>query len=253
MEDHTEVEVLTVTERNNSKSEDEHVMEPKGKTVSDEEAKKASGEKTSCSKGQSEYEKIRARNIKEREDLLTTLIADVSDYKRDAGIGSRKLSGKRKKGQCQFDNEEQMESRKSKRLALKAKPVVTDSSEEEEAVMKDDSRDGDELIDFREAQCNSDAKFEGTVKRVGSGGEFWAGEAEVLGDRDFRLDEWLLWQGPQRRQLVGEGALSATLRRLLSQPSQPSLPSNLLFASGPCGPRLFLPPFSCQPVPLPLQ
>ena len=105
LEDHTEVEVLTVTERNNSKSEDEHVMEPKGNTVSDEEAKKASGEKTSCSKGQSEYEKIRARNIKEREDLLTTLIADVSDYKRDAGIGSRKLSGKRKKGQCQFDND----------------------------------------------------------------------------------------------------------------------------------------------------
>ena len=207
IEDHAEEEVVAVTM---NESEDQSIQVPLLRTLSDDE------ENTSNYKGQCEYEKIRARNIKEREDILSLVIADVSDYKRNAGIGSIKLPRKRKKEECQSNIEEQKEVRKSVRLATKAKYLEIDWSQEVEEEADKTDNVYDELLEIGEARCNSDAKFEGNVKRVGSSGEFWAGKGKVLEDGEFKLDEWLLWQGPQRRQVVGEGALSASLRRLLS-------------------------------------
>ena len=47
--------------------------------------------------GLSEYEKIRDGNIMERKEMLATLRADFSDYKKDSGIGAKKIAAPKRK------------------------------------------------------------------------------------------------------------------------------------------------------------
>ena len=67
----------------------------------------------------SAYEKIREENIEERKALLSALIDDFSDFKKDSGISADKKapSKKRKRVKCDSGSDAEGFRRKSARLS----------------------------------------------------------------------------------------------------------------------------------------
>ena len=65
----------------------------------------------------SEYEKIRQRNIAEREEMLQELIADFDSFKKDSGIGAAKKAPLKKRNRVENDSDDEVQgSRKSVRI-----------------------------------------------------------------------------------------------------------------------------------------
>ena len=65
----------------------------------------------------SEYEKIRQRNIAEREEMLQELIADFDSFKKDSGIGAAKKAPLNKRNRVENDSDDEVQgSRKSVRI-----------------------------------------------------------------------------------------------------------------------------------------
>ena len=62
----------------------------------------------------SEYEKIRQRNIAEREEMLQELIADFDSFKKDSGIGVAKKAPLKKSNRVENDSDDEAEIHEKK-------------------------------------------------------------------------------------------------------------------------------------------
>lgn len=116
----------------------------------------------------SEYEKVRAGNIKDRQEMLAALMADFADFKKDSGIGGQKTGGVKKirKEKIQY-NPDQL--RRSTRQSIKPEDKEKLGSERWDVDSGNRHRLAEQYSDYDSDDYEIYEKRKGATRKFGGG------------------------------------------------------------------------------------
>ena len=116
----------------------------------------------------SEYEKVRAGNIKDRQEMLAALMADFADFKKDSGIGGQKTgAGKRIRKEKIEYNPDQL--RRSTRQSIKPEDKEKLGSERWDVDTGNRHRLAEQYSDYDSDDYEIYEKRKGATRKFGGG------------------------------------------------------------------------------------
>jgi len=132
----------------------------------------------------SEYEKVRAGNIKDRQDMLAALMADFADFKKDSGLGGQKkeVVKRVRKEKIEY-NPDQL--RRSTRQSIKPEDKEKLGSERWDVDTGDRHRIAEQYSDYDSDDYEIYEKRKGATKKFGGRGNTKDPNEDILMPEDI--------------------------------------------------------------------